>query len=108
MAAIAVPSFVGYVDKAKEHQIISETRQIVQAVQMITSEGYAKDKSYEPNFGDPSETVLTANAIKNLCEIDVSSGLTVTFDSTNKVKIDTLTWTNGSTCTYNGGTYTVS
>lgn len=45
MAAILIPSLVGYIDKARENSATTETRSIVQAVQTLASENYAKDKT---------------------------------------------------------------
>lgn len=41
LAALLVPALTGYIDKAKEKQIIAETRQIVMAAQTILDEKYA-------------------------------------------------------------------
>lgn len=44
MAAILIPSLVGYIDKARENSIVTETRSAVQAVQTLASEKYAVEK----------------------------------------------------------------
>lgn len=42
LAALLIPALTGYIDKAREKQIIAETRQVVQAAQTIFDEEYAK------------------------------------------------------------------
>lgn len=42
LAALLVPALTGYIDKAKQKQIIAETRQIVMAAQTLVDEKYAK------------------------------------------------------------------
>lgn len=44
LAALLVPALTGYIDKAKEKQIIAETRQAVMAAQTIADEAYAEGK----------------------------------------------------------------
>lgn len=43
LAALLIPALTGYIDKAKEKQIIAETRQIVMAAQTVLDEKYAKE-----------------------------------------------------------------
>ncbi len=42
LAALLIPALTGYIDKAREKQIIAETRQVVQAAQTLYDEEYAK------------------------------------------------------------------
>ena len=42
LAALLIPALTGYIDKAKEKQIVAETRQAVMAAQTIADEEYAK------------------------------------------------------------------
>ena len=42
LAALLVPALTGYIDKAKNQSIISETRQVVMAAQTLADEAYAK------------------------------------------------------------------
>ncbi len=41
LAALLIPALTGYIDKAKEKQIIAETRQVVMAAQTLVDEEYA-------------------------------------------------------------------
>lgn len=42
LAALLVPALTGYIDKAKEESIKSETRMVVMAAQTLIDEQYAK------------------------------------------------------------------
>jgi type IV pilus assembly protein PilA len=45
LAAIAIPALTGYIDKANEKAVISQTRTAVIAVQTLVSEGYGSNKN---------------------------------------------------------------
>ena len=63
LAALLIPALTGYIDKAKEKQIIAETRQIVMASQTLLDEAYAKgNASTTITFADQGVD-LTGNAI---------------------------------------------
>lgn len=101
MAAILIPSLIGYIDKAKENSIISETRSIVTAVQTLSSEKYAKNKDDGVyTLGDTAGDKVIAYAdVEELCELeslDKNIACTIT-----KGKVTALTYTSGGkTCTY--------
>ena len=99
LAALLVPALTGYIDKAKNQSIISETRQVVMAAQTLADEAYAKkDVGATLIYGDTGD-VKSADILA-LAEAKGTIG-TVTFDATNKSKIATLTYTvMGKTCTY--------
>ena len=40
LAALLIPALTGYIDKAKQKQIIAETRQVVMAAQTLVDEAY--------------------------------------------------------------------
>ena len=42
LAALLVPALTGYIDKAKEKNVIAETRQVVMAAQTLVDEVYGK------------------------------------------------------------------
>lgn len=42
LAALLIPALTGYINKAKDKQIIAETRQTVMAAQTLVDEAYAK------------------------------------------------------------------
>ena len=109
LAALLIPALTKYIDKAKEKDIIAETRQVVMAAQTEVDEAYAK-----VDVG----TQITINAtmkteIANLAEVNAKNIETITL--TNDNKVDSLTYTKkGKTCTYKAdgsgtdGKYTVA
>lgn len=50
LAALLVPALTGYMDKAKEKQVIAETRSLLTAIQTEASELYAEDKIPQDNL----------------------------------------------------------
>lgn len=123
MAAILIPSLIGYIDKAKENTIVSETRSIVTAVQAVASEqyGYHKDATkVEVKAGDTKYTpagsgstggtitvglneVMKLSEVKGLDESNVIVEFNGTLDGTTvaKAKISKLTYkTGGKQCVY--------
>lgn len=131
MAAILIPSLVGYIDKAREQEVVSQTRMIVTAVKAEVGTGYGSATgitSYD--FKATGKTAVNAS---NVCEIsvealeklDVPTGLTwtaatatvtggaganntVTAYIVNGV-LDSLAYTDseGRVCVYNGSTFSV-
>ena len=56
LAALLIPSLTGYIDKAKNQSIISETRQVVMAAQTLADEAYAKkDVGAALTYGDTGD-----------------------------------------------------
>ena len=102
LAALLIPALTGYIDRAKEKNVIAETRQCVMAAQTLYDEAYAGvDKN--------GTAAIPANdKILALAEL---TGKGVLGTDTNKVeftgnKVSKLVYThNGVTCTYNGSTY---
>lgn len=64
LAALLIPSLTGYIKKAKEKQIIAETRQVVMAAQTLADEAYAKGTSI-----DPAWVTTNSTAILDLAEV---------------------------------------
>lgn len=52
LAAISIPSFVGYIDKSREKAYIAEARLVSQAVQVYITEEYAKGTLNEIKVGE--------------------------------------------------------
>lgn len=113
LAALLIPALTGYINKAKEKQIVAETRQLVMASQTLADEQYAKLNkgvtltsavtiSGTKDSTAISGTTLTlgTDAIKELAEIDVTAdSFSVTIDGS--AKITSATYKQGSkTCTY--------
>lgn len=96
LAALLIPALTGYIDKAKDKAIIAETRQAVMAAQTLVDEKYGTvAKGTQVTVGDDKN--VTFDDIEKLAEVkgDVTA-VTLTTDN----KIETLTYSNGKTCTY--------
>ena len=95
LAALLIPALTKYIDKAKEKDIIAETRQTVMAAQTEVDEAYAKvDVGTKITIGDDMK-----KEIADLAEVDVNNIKTITLSDDNKV--DSLAYTKkGKTCTY--------
>ncbi|MCI8976792.1 prepilin-type N-terminal cleavage/methylation domain-containing protein [bacterium 1xD8-48] len=106
LAALLIPALTGYIDKARDKQIIAETRQAVMAAQTLVDEKYAtKTNVTIGETGDVSfanikalaevEGTITAAEIKTE-DIDDGSGSKI-----QKVVVSTLTYENhGKKCVY--------
>lgn len=101
LAALLVPALTRYIDKAKEKQVVAETRLCVMAAQTLADEEYAKaDK-----VTSPAEEKFLAD-VQELAETP-KAPTTIKFD--DKGKVTELEYENELTCTYtyenNKGTY---
>lgn len=67
LAALLIPALTGYIDRAKEKNVIAETRQIVMAAQTITDEVYGEKNNV-------SSTDLTLSAVEKLSEVTITKG----------------------------------
>lgn len=102
LAALLIPALTGYINRAKEKNVIAETRQCVMAAQTLYDEAYAgvakNGKVTTPKDAD----------ILDLAEL-TDKGKLGTGDNAVKFdgnKVSQLVYTNnGVTCTYNGSTY---
>ena len=97
LAALLIPALTGYIDKAKEKNVIAETRQIVMAAQTLADETYAQKTTMD-------NTGLTKTALADLSEVTVNANDVVALDG-GKIAYVKHTSTNGKTCWYNGSTY---
>ncbi len=102
LAALLIPALTGYIDKAKERQILAETRQAVMAAQTIADEEYATatpDASIKTNL-----EADTGKIIVELADIPTPTSITVTVTGG---KITNLVYVRDNwTCTYKGaGSY---
>lgn len=107
LAAMLIPALTGYIDKAKDKDIIAETCSAVMATQTLVDEEYAgKDVGSAVEFDKGKVTVTN---ITELAEIDGTiDGVEINKDG----KVTKLVYTkDGKTCTYsvagNKGTYEV-
>lgn len=108
LAALLIPALTGYIDRAKEKDIIAETRQTVMAAQTLVDEAYAKEdiKSNNITVGDGDTVKVTTEAIAKLAEVDKDNIGTVTVASGKVTKLEYTK--NGKKCTYENGEYTVA
>ncbi len=97
LAALLIPTLTGYIDKAKEKDVIAQTRQAVMAAQTLVDEAYAKK-------ADNNAVTVAANGDVKLSEVEKLAELktgTVTSVTLNAEKVTQLVYTNkGKTCTY--------
>lgn len=115
LAALLVPALTGYIDKAKEESIKSETRMVVMAAQTLIDEQYAKapvdttvtvsvssaDGATTGYDADTKVITLAKSDIENLSETKGTIGAAITIDGDTNGKISKLEYTNkGKKCTY--------
>lgn len=106
MAAVLIPSLIGYIDKSRQNTVVSETRSIVTAVQTLASEKYAKQNDSSTTVYTlgtvAGTTVILYNDIETLCEIEdldtKLSGVTITGGKVTALKYSS----GGFTCDYPG------
>lgn len=98
LAALLIPALTGYIDKAKEKQVIAETRQAVMAAQTLVDEQYAFVKPGGAN--DAGAISLTYSNVEDLAEVPgtITAG-SIKWD--NNGVITELTYTNVKECKYN-------
>jgi len=98
LAAILIPSLVGYIDKARERSAIYECRSLVLAAQTIASEQYA---------ADPLTDETVPGVFPDIISLAEFSGTltTVQLDDRSIVRKLICTASNGITVTYENGIY---
>lgn len=98
LAALLIPALTGYIDKAKQKNVIAETRQCVMAAQTLADEDYANNIASTNKTTPAKGAKCTDSAIKSLAEVKGN----VTDFQVDNGKLTTLTYaaTNGKTCTY--------
>lgn len=95
MAAFAIPAYTGYVDKAKQSEILAEGRTVLIAAQTVGQEAYAKG----------TLTSITETDVKTLA--GTSSLIIVALS--NKGVVTSLSVTKGEySAVYNGTAWTTS
>lgn len=106
LAALLIPALTGYIDRAKEKNVIAETRQCVMAAQTLYDEAYA-DVAAGGTAATPTDAkILELAELTGKGELGTGDDHKVLF---TKNKVSHLEYThNGVTCTYNGSTYTVA
>ena len=98
LAAVLIPTLTGYIDKANEKVIVSETRSVVLAAQTLASEAYGMGKE---------TSTVTKDAVAALAEVDSDNITTLTVG--DDYKVSGVVYTSGSyKCTFDGTTYTTA
>lgn len=98
LAALLIPALTGYIEKAKEKQIIAETRQCVMAAQTIADEitGTKGQGAYAADADIDGDKITE---IETLAEVAAGTVSDIKLDAVGKVT--DLVYTSGSlTCTY--------
>lgn len=67
LAALLIPALTGYIDRAKEKNVIAETRQVVMAAQTIYDEAYGAKTTVDT--GD-----LKLSEVAKLSEVTITKG----------------------------------
>lgn len=94
LAALLIPALTGYIQKAKEKQLIAETRQCVMAAQTLADEITGTLGSGD--YADSSATGFSTSFkedVEKLAEVDEN---TVTEVTITEGKVVTLTYTEGT------------
>lgn len=102
LAALLIPALTGYIDRAKEKNVIAETRQCVMAAQTLYDEVYANVEK-KGTAKIPTDTeILDLAELKGKGELGTGDNAVKFKDN----KVSQLVFkNNGVTCTYNGSTY---
>ena len=111
LAALLIPTLTGYIDRAKEKDVIAKTRQTVMATQTLVDEAYAKvdvnTQVYVEGMTIPAGTTaaVTKAQIASLAEVTEANIGAIAVS--NDGKVNSLVYTEkGKTCTYTRSTNT--
>ena len=81
LAAILVPSLLGYIDKAKNQQVVLNAKSVLSAAQADLSSAYAKDKapsSIEKGASATQASCMTTADVPNCTSCKIKVGGTAT------------------------------
>lgn len=107
LAALLIPALTGYIDKANQEKVISETRMVTMAAQSTLSEAYGQGKITTST----SDSDLTAymTAVKKLAEVENKDWSVAISVSTTDGKVGQVTalelWDGSYGCVYKDGQY---
>lgn len=119
LAALLIPALTGYIKKAKDKQIIAETRQTVMAAQTIIDELYGTEElgatiSITTDTTGAKSSItsgaisLATKEVYELAEVTPAADGGITeIEVDGNAKITKLVYANGNTCTYDGSSYTI-
>ena len=103
LAALLIPALTGYIDKAKQKQIISETRQVVMAAQTLVDEAYGtKNVGATITVSSTTDATVKIDDVAKLAEVKGTIN-SVTVGKIGDVpnKITKVEYTNnGKKCTF--------
>jgi type IV pilus assembly protein PilA len=104
LAAIAIPALTGYIDKANEKAVISQTRSSVVAAQTIVSDGYGEGET-DPKTLAAKVTLPEVTKLSGDNSITGISNVTISGTAIYKLKVDT---SSGKTGYYLDGKYSTT
>lgn len=103
LAALLIPALTGYIDKAKQKQIIAETRQVVMAAQTLVDEAYGtKNVGATITVSSATDATVKIDDVAKLAEVKGTIN-SVTVGKIGDVpnKITKVEYTNnGKKCTF--------
>ena len=103
LAALLIPALTGYIDKAKQKQIIAETRQVVMAAQTLVDEAYGtKNVGATITVSSTTDATVKIDDVAKLAEVKGTIN-SVTVGKIGDVpnKITKIEYTNnGKKCTF--------
>ena len=103
LAALLIPALTGYIDKAKQKQIIAETRQVVMAAQTLVDEAYGtKNVGATITVSSTTDATVKIDDVAKLAEVKGTIN-SVTVGKIGDVpnKIMKVEYTNnGKKCTF--------
>lgn len=111
LAALLIPALTGYIDKANEEKVVSETRMLTMAIQTEASSAYAEGSDATSWTADSNhvKSIISLAEIKALNATTKTAKFAASIDKNYKVK--TVNYFDGSKyyCTYDSakGTYEV-
>ena len=98
LAALLIPALTGYIDRAKEKNVIAETRQVVMAAQTLYDEAYGNSNT-APTFDKTND--IKYEDVAKLAEVKGTIDEITMGTGTNANTIGTVKYThNNKTCTY--------
>ena len=110
LAALLVPALTGYIDKARNKQIVAETRSAVMAAQTLVDEAYSRStQAVTATTTGTDDTTEVAVGSEKVSNADVAKLAELTAANIKRIeisaegKVTKLIYTNGKTCTYSTG-----
>ena len=97
LAALLIPALTGYIDKAKQKNVLAETRQCVMAAQTLADEDYGAGKA--------DGTTPTSANILDLAELPDDDTATATISGGKVTKLVYVDKSAKKTCTYENKEY---